>query len=180
MQTRNVLAGSTILGSLIALVAGFEGYRTDAYRDTGGVWTICYGETKGVKRGDTATKQQCDNMLIKSLLAHNKPFESLPYELPDNVHLATLDWAYNVGTANATSSTLWQYLRGRQWEKACNELPKWRFVANQDCSIRSNNCWGVYQRRLTEQKICLGEITGEEAARALGVTVQPSDRALPR
>ena len=79
MQTRNVLAGSTILGSLIALVAGFEGYRTDAYRDTGGVWTICYGETKGVKRGDTATKQQCDNMLIKSLLAHNKPFESLPY-----------------------------------------------------------------------------------------------------
>ena len=180
MQTRNVLAGSTILGSLIVLVAGFEGYNVDAYRDTGGIWTICYGETKGVKRGDTATKQQCDNMLIKSLLAHNKPFESLPRELPDNVHLATLDWAYNVGTGNATSSTLWKYLRRGEWEKACNELPKWRFVAKRDCSIRSNNCWGVYQRRLTEQKICLDEVTGNEAARALGAAVQPADKALPR
>lgn len=181
MQTRNVLAGSTILGSVVALVMGFEGVSYNAIKPVpSDPWTICHGETKGVKRGDKATPEQCKNMLIKSLLAHNKPFESLPYELPDNVHLATLDWAYNVGTANATSSTLWQYLRGRQWEKACNELPKWRFVAKQDCAIRSNNCWGVYQRRLTEQKICLGEITGEEAARALGVTVQPADKALPR
>jgi len=180
MQKKNVLAGSTIIGTLFALVAGFEGYKTTAYQDTGKVWTICYGETKGVKRGDTATKQQCDNMLIQSLLAHNKPFESLPYELPDNVHLATLDWTYNVGTGNATSSTLWKYLRVGQWEKACNELPKWRFVAKQDCSIRSNNCWGVYQRRLMEQKICLGQITGDEAVRSLGAKVLPADGALPR
>lgn len=179
MQRRNVLTGG-VLATAMGLVVGFEGYRTNAYQDTGKVWTICYGETKGVKQGDKATKQQCDNILLQSLLAHNKPFESLPVELPDNVHLATLDWAYNVGTGNATSSTLWKYLRVGQWEKACNELPKWRFVAKQDCAISSNNCSGVYKRRILEQKICLGEVTGDDAIRQLGGKVMLADGALPR
>lgn len=29
--------------------------------------TICYGETKGVRMGQTATKAECDAMLLKRL-----------------------------------------------------------------------------------------------------------------
>lgn len=32
----------------VAMVAGFEGFRSAPYRDAVGVWTIGYGETKGV------------------------------------------------------------------------------------------------------------------------------------
>lgn len=179
MQKKNMVTGG-ILATLISLVAGFEGYRQSSYQDTGGVWTICYGETAGVKKGQTATKQQCDNQLVQSLLKHNKPFESLPLELPDNVHIAALDWAYNVGTGNATSSTLWKYLKVGQWEKACDELIKWRYVAGKDCSIRSNNCSGVYKRRQIETQICLGEITGNQTIAALGGKLPVADRAETR
>lgn len=168
VQKKNALFKGSLLAIAIGLVGTFEGYRTESYQDTGKIWTICYGETLGVKAGQTASKQQCDNMLIQSLLRHNKPFESLPHQLPDNVHLATLDWVYNVGTGNATRSTLWKYLRAGEWERACDQLPRWSRVAGKDCSIRSNNCYGVYQRRHVEQQICLGQITGDQAIHALG------------
>ena len=48
----------------------FEGLRTTAYPDpaTGREpWTVCYGETAGVKRGDTYTVAQCKAMLARSL-----------------------------------------------------------------------------------------------------------------
>jgi lysozyme len=32
----------------VAMIAGFEGFRSRPYRDVGGVWTIGYGETRGV------------------------------------------------------------------------------------------------------------------------------------
>lgn len=168
MQKKNALFKGGALAVLIGLVGTFEGYRTTAYQDTGGVWTICYGETKGVTRGQVATKSQCDNRLIQSLLEHNAPFEKLPIELPENVHLATLDWTYNVGVTNATQSTLWKYLRAGDWEQACDQLPRWANVKGKSCAVKANNCYGVYTRRLTEQKICLGEITGDQAIRALG------------
>lgn len=41
---------------LLAFVEGWEGLRTKAYRDGGGVWTIGIGRTKGVRPGDTCTE----------------------------------------------------------------------------------------------------------------------------
>ena len=62
-MNKNKLAGS-ILAAAMALAAGFEGVRYVAYQDVGSVWTICYGETLGVKKGDTATPEQCESQLI--------------------------------------------------------------------------------------------------------------------
>jgi lysozyme len=183
MQKRNLLIGGTggVLGIAMGLIFGFEGYRTEAYPDTGKVWTICYGETLGVKKGDKATPEQCNNMLMQSLARHNKPFESLPNELPQNVHLAMLDWTYNVGVGAATSSTAWKYLKSGQYDKACAELPKWRFVTvngkKLDCSIKSNNCSGVWKRRQIEQDICLGKVTPEQALTMLGSKPMDADGA---
>ena len=36
----------------IAIVGGFEGLRTVAYRDQVNIPTICFGETRGVQMGD--------------------------------------------------------------------------------------------------------------------------------
>ena len=40
------------------LVKSFEGLYTKAYKCPAGVWTIGYGHTKGVKRGQRITKEQ--------------------------------------------------------------------------------------------------------------------------
>src|SRR5690606_28653743 len=52
-------------------VAKWEGKRNTAYLDTIAsppVWTVCYGETRGVKRGDYYSDKQCADMLGRGLL----------------------------------------------------------------------------------------------------------------
>ena len=53
-----LVAGSAALMSLaVATVSQFEGRELRAYQDIVGVWTICYGETRGVKPGDVQVGQ---------------------------------------------------------------------------------------------------------------------------
>ena len=40
----------------VDLVKTFEGFRSEAYKCPAGIWTIGYGETKGVKQGDTISE----------------------------------------------------------------------------------------------------------------------------
>jgi GH24 family phage-related lysozyme (muramidase) len=49
-----------------ALISVFEGCRLQAYRDTGGVWTIGYGHTgRDVNQDTKWTQQQADEQLAK-------------------------------------------------------------------------------------------------------------------
>ena len=51
------------------LIKPWEGLRTTAYKDMVGVWTICYGETKGVKAGMSKTPAECSAMLSQRVVA---------------------------------------------------------------------------------------------------------------
>ena len=44
----------------IALIKEFEGLRLKAYKCPGGVWTIGYGHTTGVKPGMVITEAQAE------------------------------------------------------------------------------------------------------------------------
>ena len=175
-MTKNKLAGSLLAGA-IALAAGFEGVKYVAYQDVGNVWTICYGETLGVKNGDTATPAQCENQLIASLLRHNKPFEKLPRQLPERVHLAALDFCYNVGVGNCTSSTLWRHLQTGRYDEACQQFTRWRYAAGRDCSESGSQCRGVWERRKLERDICTGAVSIEQAVQRLGGKLEAPDGA---
>ena len=48
-----------------ALIKTFEGCSLKAYQDTGGVWTIGFGHTHGVKAGDVITQQQAEDFLAQ-------------------------------------------------------------------------------------------------------------------
>lgn len=151
----NKLVGGTLLAA-VALVAGFEGLRTEPYLDVGGVWTDCYGRTKGVKPGTTATVAECDTALMKELVEHAKPLERIPYPLPDNVIIAWADFCYNVGVNACRNSTGYKMLERGEIHAACEQLLRWRYAAGRDCSIRSNGCYGVWQRRQVEYRLCVG------------------------
>jgi lysozyme len=51
----------------VEMIARFEGFRAEAYKDIGGVWTIGYGFTEGVKKGDTITRDAADARLLIEL-----------------------------------------------------------------------------------------------------------------
>ena len=47
----------------LALIKKFEGCRLTAYQDSVGVWTIGYGHTSGVRKGQTIAQAQADAFL---------------------------------------------------------------------------------------------------------------------
>jgi lysozyme len=151
----NKLIGGALLVA-VALVAANEGLRTESYPDVGGVWTDCYGRTKGVKPGTTATIEECDTALMKELIEHAKPLERLPYQLPDNVIIAWADFCYNVGVGACSNSTGYKMLERGDINGACAQLLRWKYVDKKDCSIRANGCYGIWKRRLVENRLCVG------------------------
>ena len=151
----NKLVGSTLL-AVVALVAVHEGLELEPYQDVGGVWTDCYGRTKGVTPGTKATKEECDSALMKELIEHAKPIERTPYPLPDNVIVAWADFCYNVGVGACQNSTGYEMLERGDINGACAQLLRWKYVDRKDCSIRANGCYGIWKRRLVENRLCVG------------------------
>lgn len=146
-------AGAALIAAA-AFVAPWEGERTEAYLDRIAkppVWTVCYGETKGVKQGDRYTSAQCSDMLVKSLAGYHTALSrcipGLPQQ-PQGVQVALTSWTYNVGQGAACSSTLAKMANAGNWQGACNQLPRWNKAGGK--VVR-----GLTNRRLAEQKLCL-------------------------
>ena len=55
------------MGWLTDFVKEKEGFRSEAYQDAVGVWTIGYGSTHGVKKGDSISKEGAEELLEKEL-----------------------------------------------------------------------------------------------------------------
>jgi lysozyme len=147
---KGLVAGSMGLMALAtSVVMNFEGRELQAYQDIVNVWTICDGETKGVKRGDTATPAECDKMLAKNLVAYEQRLDRcLVAPVPGKAKVAFLSWAYNVGTGAACSSTLVRKANAGDVRGACDELLRWDKAGGR--VVR-----GLTNRRIAERKLCL-------------------------
>ena len=104
--------------TLIAAIKKFEGVRLTAYQDAKGVWTIGYGHTKDVKKGDQITQYQAEQFLRDDL----QKFEAVANKCANlntqGRYDAVVDFIYNCGPANFNSSTLKKYIESRRatWE----------------------------------------------------------------
>lgn len=108
------------------LVASAEGLRTQAYLDPVKIPTLCFGETRGVKLGDTATPEQCQAMLKGRLAEFSDGVDKcLTRPVPDESYAAFLSLAYNTGLGNFCSSTLVKKANAGDVRGACYELSKW-------------------------------------------------------
>lgn len=92
------------------LVKSWEGLELVAYWDAHGkVWTVCYGETLGVKKGDRFTAEQCRAMLIKRLTEdYYLPMAACAggfTKAPIPVQAAMLSGGYNFGVGFRGSTT---------------------------------------------------------------------------
>ncbi len=138
---------AAVLALAVPLVAGFEGLRTEAYRDPVGIPTICFGETRGVKLDDIATPEECRAMLGDRLSGFAQELDAcLPGDLPPQIQAAFLSLAYNVGSAKVCRSSIPAKLRAGRWRAACDTLLDFK-----------NPVWlpGILKRRQAERDVCL-------------------------
>lgn len=147
---KGLIAGSAALTmAATGFIAHWEGRELRAYQDIVGVWTICDGETKGVKPGDTATNAQCDTMLAKNLVTYEQGLDRcLTAAVPGEVKVAFLSWTYNVGVGAACGSTLVRKANAGDLRGACQELMRWNRAGGRE--VR-----GLTNRRAAERDLCL-------------------------
>jgi len=117
---------------LVALTATYlttpwEGTRNLAYWDSlGRVWTVCTGETKGVKKGDRYTDEQCAAMLYETLERdYRQPLQRCVKgydKLPLSLQASLLDAAYNIGTGAICRSTAARRAEAGDYRGACGAL----------------------------------------------------------
>ena len=95
----------------IDLIKKYEGCRLTAYLCPANVWTIGYGHTAGVKKGQVITQTQAEKFLVDDLVKYearvNKYYAT--YTWNQNEFDALVSFAYNLGsidqlTANGTRS----------------------------------------------------------------------------
>lgn len=156
LRGRLIAAGAAgALGIATALVGYFEGRSLVAYLDPVAIPTICDGYTHGVRMGDTATDEQCDELTRQEALKALAVVDgSVSRRLPDSTRAALASFVYNVGAGNYRSSTLLRKLRAGDIAGACRELPRWVYAGGK--KLR-----GLERRRAAEMELCLSGVAGE-------------------
>ncbi len=103
-----------------------EGEKLEAYQDTGGVWTIGVGHTKGVKKGDKITKEQSRIFLRDDMKdAETGVTRNVKVPLTQGQYDALVDFVFNLGEGAFARSTLLRMLNARNYEGAALEFSKW-------------------------------------------------------
>ncbi|UPT53461.1 endolysin [Klebsiella phage P1010] len=185
------LTGATMLGGAITgVIQHNEGLSLTAYKDSAGIPTICYGETKGVKMDQKATLSDCQKQLIQSAGEHAKALDGLPMQLSDVALLGALDFTYNVGVAGFSGSKVKADLKRLDYAAAARSVLEWRYISKYqkkspgtgwvyrgsnrwtfDCSQyingqRNRVCWGLWERRQWQSKAIGNQYKNVNAALA--------------
>lgn len=121
---------SRIINNLgLALVRASEGLRLEAYQDGAGIWTIGYGHTMNVHKGDTISQERAE-MLLEADLAEAESAVSRLVKVPltDNQFAALVCFTFNEGEGSLERSTMLRKLNegGYGLVPAC--LKSWVFA----------------------------------------------------
>lgn len=139
----------TVSTAGLNLIKGAESFRSKAYKDGGGVWTIGYGTTqipgRAVQPGDTCTEAEAlvwfNNDIRKFTDAVNR---GVKVTLRQCQFDALVSLAYNVGVGAFQESTLLKLVNSNPNDlEIAREFCKWRKDNGQD--VR-----GLLLRRLRE------------------------------
>ena len=145
----------------VPLVARWEGLETTAYLDriaSPPVWTICYGETEGVRAGETRTEAECREGLRRGLVRYRNGIhvaftpETKSQRLPPERDAAFVSLAWNVGIGGVRGSTATRRLNAGDIRGACEALTWWNRAGQR--VVR-----GLVNRRADEHRLCLQGVT---------------------
>ena len=131
----------------IALIKEFEGLRLKAYKCPGGVWTIGYGHTTGVKPGMVITEAQAEEFLKEDLVSCENAVNNQKLSINQNQFDALVSFIYNIGTGNFSRSTLLRKVKAHPQDNSImDEFLKWVYSKGRVLP-------GLQRRRLAEMKL---------------------------
>lgn len=148
-KTRQAVAALAVTAAALVGIANHESFAPSTYKDSGGIYTLGYGETKGVVAGQTTTPERALKTLLESADEHAKGMAScITVPLYQTEFDAYLSFTYNVGVGAFCRSTLNKKLNAGDYEGACSELLKWNKVGNKAVT-------GLTKRRQNEYRTCI-------------------------
>lgn len=130
--------------TLVSFLKKAEGCKLVAYQDAKGVWTIGYGHTNGVKRGDYISQQMAVEYLREDLASAEAVANSTRRVDTQGKFDAVVDFVYNCGPGNFKNSTLKRYIEaGRATWEIQEQFLKW-------VSSGGKKLGGLVSRRIWE------------------------------
>ncbi|MBO5419981.1 MAG: lysozyme [Bacteroidales bacterium] len=131
----------------IALIKEFEGLRLKAYKCPGGVWTIGYGHTAGVRPEMVITEAQAEEFLKEDLFSCENAVNNQKLSINQNQFDALVSLIYNIGIGNFQKSTLLRKARVNPNDNSImDEFLKWVYSKGRVLP-------GLQRRRLREMKL---------------------------
>ena len=107
-----------VTDSGLDLLIEFEGFRSKAYRDVAGIWTIGYGTIRihgrPVRPTDVCTQQEARRFMVEDLRRFCEAVDVvLPADATQDQFNALVVMAYNIGVGGFKSSTIYRKLQSR-------------------------------------------------------------------
>lgn len=132
----------------IAIIKAFEGLRLTAYLCPAGVWTIGYGHTNGVVKGQVINELAAEQMLIDDLITYEVGVSSLVKVFLHQAQFdALVSFAFNMGVNALKNSTLLKKINARAGDEAIRaEWLKW-------CHAGGRVVPGLQRRRQEEVEV---------------------------
>lgn len=140
---------------IVDFVAAWEGFRANAYLDAVGIWTIGYGQTRGVREGDTVTREEARADLEETLTRDGQVLQAFMTREPSQQQFdALLSLAYNCGVQRiGESGVMFRFNNG--WDRDCADRILWWDKAG------GRVLSGLHKRREAERAIYLdGDYSG--------------------
>lgn len=130
-----------------ALIKQSEGLELQAYPDAVHIPTICYGSTYGVKLGQTATLQECEELLVRDATYAGKALDRhVQVQISQRQYDALVSFVYNVGETQFRTSTLLKRINAGQCKLAAAEFDRWVYA-------KGKKLRGLVRRRANERKL---------------------------
>lgn len=119
--------------------------------------TIGFGTTDGVRLGDSTTPPKA---LVRAMGDIQKKEAAIRQcvtaPLFQHEYDAYTSLAYNIGETAFCNSTLVKKANAQDYPGACGEILRWKHFQGKDCSRRENKCYGIWERRNSEYRLCMG------------------------
>ena len=132
------------------IIKHYEGLELEAYQDPVGVWTIGYGHTKGVKRGDEISVAQADNFLRQDVkVAERAVNRAVNVSINQDQFDALVSWTFNLGSGNLNRSTMLKRLNEKKFDEVPCEMIRWVYAGGKKLN-------GLVKRRYAEAELFNG------------------------
>jgi len=141
-----------VLDRALPIIKEFEGCRLKAYKCPAGIWTIGWGQTKGVKEGMVWMQEQADADLEKDAMTYLEAcLRSCPQlaDEPDHRLAACTSLAYNIGNGAFSTSTVCRQTAAKNYKLAADAFLLWNKAGGKVLP-------GLVRRREAERKLYLG------------------------